>query len=353
MAEVPIENRVDVTVSTGTQPISLPVFNLPVFLADLTDVAFSDAYRIYDSLAGVLVDFADTSETYKFAQLVFGGAFKANKLYVCKYRTTGTLLTPVAALTAMLNVDSKPYWVGCDSHDEASVTALAAFCDAEDKMYVNSTQQAGVLVPASTTDIGSILQDAAYDHVITIYNASADTSMAEGGIVGAMAAIQAGVSTLEDKTLNGVTVDSLNATQRSSLEAKNVAYYMPIAGVNSVFNSKVASGQFLDTIVFADWFKAELQAAIYNVMKRESTLGRKVSSDEAGKAKIRQAIWGVIRQGLANGSITPDVEPIVRIPTREEENEAARMNRILQGVVVEVVYTNAYHKVVVAAYVTV
>ena len=37
----------------------------------------------------------------------------------------------------------------------------------------------------------------------------------------------------------------------------------------------------------------------------------------------------------------------------EEENEAARMNRILQGVVVEVVYTNAYHKVVVAAYVTV
>ena len=220
-------------------------------------------------------------------------------------------------------------------------------------MYVNSTQQAGVLVPASTTDIGSILQDAAYDHVITIYNASADTSMAEGGIVGAMAAIQAGVSTLEDKTLNGVTVDSLNATQRSSLEAKNVAYYMPIAGVNSVFNSKVASGQFLDTIVFADWFKAELQAAIYNVMKRESTLGRKVSSDEAGKAKIRQAIWGVIRQGLANGSITPDVEPIVRIPTREEENEAARMNRILQGVVVEVVYTNAYHKVVVAAYVTV
>lgn len=353
MAEVPIENRVDVTVSTGTQPITVPVFNLPVFLADLTDAAFPDAYRIYESLAGVAVDFADTTATYKFAQLVFGGAFKANKLYVCKYRTTGTVLTPVAALTALLNVDSKPYWVGCDSHSDATVTALAAYCDAEDKMYVNSTQQAGVLVPATTTDIGSVLQDAAYDHVITIYNASADTSMAEGGIVGAMASIQAGVSTLEDKTLNGVTVDSLNATQRSSLESKNVAYYMPIAGVNSVFNSKVASGQYLDTIIFADWFKAELQAAIYGVMKRESTLGRKVSYDEAGKAKIRQAIWGVIRVGLANGSITPDVEPVVRLPSNDEVSEANRTGRILPSVVVEVVYTNAIHKVVVAAYVTV
>lgn len=355
MAEVPIQERVDVVVSLGTQPISTASFDTAAFVADLTDAAFSDAYRIYTSTTELVADgFLTTSATYKFAALVFGGNFPAKSLYVVKYGAANTpALTPVQALTALMQIDDTPYYIGCSSHTDGNVTAMAAYCESIDKMYINSTQQAGVLVPATTTDIGSVLQDASYNHVLTIYNASADTALAEGGVIGAMAAIDAGVSTLEDKTMVGVTVDSLNPTQRSSLEAKNVAYYMPIAGVNSVFNSKVASGQFFDTIVFSDWLKARLQEAIYGTLKRESDLGRKVSYDEAGIAKIRQACWSPINTGLANGSISRDIEPVVRMPTREEISDANRTARILPSVVVEVLYSNAVHNVLVRAYVTV
>jgi hypothetical protein len=353
MAEVPIDSIIDVTVSLGTQPTTTASFTSAAFLADLTDVAFSDAYRIYESLTEVAVDFADTTKTYKFAALAFGGNFKTDKLYVIKYRTTGTVLTPVAALTATLLVDNTPYWIGADDHADATVTALAAFCEAEAKMYVNSTQQADVLVPATATDIGSVLQDAAYNHAFTLYNAAADTAMAEGGIVGAMAAIPAGTSTAEYKTLVGVTVDALNATQRSACELKNVAYYMPTSGVNCLFNTKVASGQFLDTIVFSDWLKARIQEQLFSLLKRESDLGRKVSYDEAGFAKVRQAIETVVQVGLNNGSISPDVEPIVRTPLREEILDADRANRILPDVVVEVLYSSAVHTVLVRAYVTI
>lgn len=356
MAEVSIDNRVDVTVSLGTQPISTASFDSAAFLAELTDAAFPQQYKVYTALSEMVTDgFLTTSAAYKFAALVLGGNFPARQVNVVKWGSTGVALsqTPVQALTAFLDVTQDAYWIGCSSHSDANVTALAAYCESVDRMFVHSTQQAGVLVPATTTDIGSVLQDAAYDSVITLYNASADTSYAEGGIVGAMAAIQAGVSTLEDKTMKGVTVDNLNATQRSSLEAKNVAYYCTIAGVNSVFNSKVASGQFLDTINFKHWLKARLGEEIYGLLKRESDLGRKVSYDNAGFAKVRQACWSVVEIGMANGSISQDVAPTVRTPSREEVSAANRANRVLPDVVVEVLYSNGVHKVLVRAYVSV
>lgn len=356
MASVPIESRVDVTVSLGTQPISTASFDSAVLAAVLTDAAFPQTYKIYTALTEIVADgFATTSALYKAAALVFGGNFRAKSLYVVKYGSTGVAVTktPVQALTDLFNVDDTPYYVLCDSHTDANVTAIAAYAESLDKMYINSTQQAGALVSATTTDIGSVLQDAAYNHVLTIYNAAADSALAEAGVVGAMAALEAGTSTLEDKTLVGVTVDNLNATQRASLESKNVAYYMPIAGVNSVFNSKVASGQFFDTIVFSDWLKARLSEEIYGLLKRESDLGRKVSYDEAGFAKVRQACRRVIEIGKARGSVSLDSEAIVRTPTRDEISEADRMNRILPNLVIEVPYSNAVHKVTVRAYVTV
>lgn len=356
MATVPIESVIDVVVALGTQPLSTASFDSAAFAAELTDAAFPQDYKIYTDVKEMVSDgFLTSSAAYKFASLAFGGKFRAKKVTIVKFGSTGvaTTKTPVQALTDLFNIDDSAYYVGCSSHSDANVAALAAFAESLKKMYVNSTQVAGVLVPATTTDIGSVLQDAAYDHVLTIYNASADSSFAEGGVIGAMAALQAGTSTLEDKTLVGVTVDSLNATQRSSCEAKNVAYYMPIAGVNSVFNSKVASGQFFDTIVFADWLQANLQQELYGLLKRESDLGRKVSYDEAGMSKVRQACRRIIEIGRANGSISLDSESIVRTPTRNEVSEADRLNRVLPNLVVEVPFSNAVHKITVRAYVTV
>jgi urease gamma subunit len=351
---VDINQRVDVVVSLGTSAIATASFNSAMFLVEATDlpVAFTEAYRVYTSLSQLTADgFDETDSAYKYAALAFGGNFRINKLYVVKY-TTGTL-TPTAAFNRMIEADATPYYVSVDTHTAAIVTPLVAAAEAAYRMVVISSQEAGILVPATNTDIGSVLQDAAYDHVLTMYHSSADTSFAEGGVVGAMAAIPAGVSTLEDKTLVGVTVSNLSATAISALEAKNVAYYSKIAGVDSVFNSKVASGQFFDTIVFSDWLRARIGESVYGLMKRRSDQGLKVSYDEAGKSLIRSAIFDVINQGLANGSISNDIRPLVRIPTNEEIADADRANRVLPDVVVEVLYSNAVHKVLVRAYVSI
>ena len=56
MASVPIEDRIDVTVSLGTQPISTAEFNSAVLAAELTDAAFPQNYKIYTSLTEVVAD---------------------------------------------------------------------------------------------------------------------------------------------------------------------------------------------------------------------------------------------------------------------------------------------------------
>lgn len=351
---IDISQRVDVTVSLGTSPIATASFDSVAFLANITDVALPDAYRVYTTYTEVLKDFADTSDVAKFAQLALGGNFRARSLYVVKYgATNATPLTPVQALTNLIATDDQAYWVGCDSHVEADVTGLVALCEAEYKMFVTSTQDAGTINPADATDIGSVLQDAAYNHVITLYHTAADANLPEGGIVGAMAAIPAGTSTLEDKTLIGVPAINISATARTALEGKNVGYYSTIAGVNSYFNSKVASGQFADTIIFSDWLRARIAESVYGLLKRASDSGKKVRFDDVGFAQIRQAIFQPINEGISNGAISEEVPPVVRIPSREEVAEADRANRILPNVVVEVLYSNVVHKVLVRAYVSI
>ena len=349
-----IDQRVDVQVSLGIAPISTSSFDSALFLADIADADFAQAFKVYSSQTEVLVDFLETSDVAIYSALVFAGNFRPSKLYVVKYGSANSVaLTPVQALTAQMNTDPDFYYVSIDSNADATVTGLAAYCESQYKMFVNSTQQADALNSVATTDILSVLQDASYNHVITLYKPDADTTLPQGGIVGAMASIPAGVSTLEDKTLVGVAVSGLSTTARTSLEGKNGGYYSTIAGVNSYFNSKVASGQFFDTIVFSDWLRARIGEAVYSTMKRESDGGRKISYDNKGKVKIEQAIYTVLNQGLSNGSISDEIAPKVRIPTNAEISDAERAGRVLPNVVVELLYSNAVHKVLVRAYVSV
>jgi len=350
---VEIDSIVDVGVSLGGAPVSAASFATAAYLADLTDATFPDAYRVYTSLDGVKVDFAESSKTYKFALALFSGKFRPESLYVIKYRTAGTVLTATNALSAVRMMDTKPYWIASDTRVDATITALASYCEAEKLMFVTSTQQAGALVPATTTDIISVLKAAGADHSFCLYSGGADNSQAEGAVIGAIAGLEAGTTTLEFKTLMGIVADNLNDTQVTSLLSKNGAHYQSTAGVNCLYNSKVASGQFIDTIVFADWLKARLGESIFGMLKRESDSGRKVNMDESGFAKIKSAISEVLSYGKLVGSISADMEPVIRIPKREDIPTNDRANRILPNVVVELLYTNGVHKVKVRAFVTI
>ena len=180
-----------------------------------------------------------------------------------------------------------------------------------------------------------------------------DTEFPEGAIVGAMAQLEKGTSTLTDKTLTGVATQNYTSTQTSAFEAKNVMYYVSFQGAGSVFNSKLSSGQFFDTIEFADWLRARIGESIYGVIKQKSVSGLKISFDNAGKAIIKQYALQPALYGQSVGSVSLDSKPTCRAPSREEISDANRANRLLPNVVVELQYTNAIETVEVRAYVNI
>tara|TARA_R110000782_G_scaffold135938_1_gene228324 strand:- start:1372 stop:2682 length:1311 start_codon:yes stop_codon:yes gene_type:complete len=261
--------------------------------------------------------------------------------------------TSTTAATAIRALDNTWYYSSIDDHSKTEQEAFAAYADGIDSMFVTSTSDTEAFTQGGVIDIGAILKALGYDHVITMPHPDADREFPEGAIVGAMAQLEKGTSTLTDKTLEGVSTVNYSATQISVMEAKNYTYYADFVGSGSVFNSKTASGQYFDTIEFADWLRARIGESIYGIIKRKSLQGLKVSFDAAGKVIIKQYALQPAKFGQSVGSVSLDFDPVCRIPTRDEISDAQRASRTLPNVVVELQYTNAIETVQVRAYVNI
>lgn len=261
--------------------------------------------------------------------------------------------TAVEALTAIRAVDETAFYIACDDHSEATQLALAQYCNSIKRMYVTSTQDAESGNPAATSGIGFELDALNYDYVSCMYHSKADTVLAEGAVIGAMASIEPGASTLTDKTLVGVPEDNLSATFISALESKNMPYYAEIAGVGSVFNSKVPSGQFFDTIVFAAEAEARIGENIYGAMKRASDRGSKLNYSNSGKEVINQKIMEYLLDKQSRDIIPKESSIGISIPKNADISDNDRANRFLPNVLVTFDYSNGIETVQVRAYVSV
>ena len=60
-----------------------------------------------------------------------------------------------------------------------------------------------------------------------------------------------GSATWALKTVTGITADSLTATERGFLDGDRMNYYTTVAGVDVTRKGVMASGEYLDVIVYA------------------------------------------------------------------------------------------------------
>ena len=111
------------------------------------------------------------------------------------------------------------------------------------------------------------------------------------------------VMTLMYKQEPSVVAERLTSSQLTTLESKNgnafVAYNN---NTNIIRPGKVASGEFLDTIVGVDWLALTIQTAVYNLLYLSPT---KIPQTDAGTHLITTIIEGVCYQALNNGLLAP------------------------------------------------
>ena len=235
-----------------------------------------------------------------------------------------------ATIPAVRAVKDQWYMLSIDSHADADVLAVAAYIEGikatSPKFYVFSSAASDIKTSA-TTDIFSLVKALSYTHTAYIYSGMA-TSFAECGLVGRFAPEQAGSNIWEQKTIVGLTVDTLTPDEISYIHDKNGATYENVGSVDVVIGGKCADGGWIDESIFVDWLKSRIQESCWFILVNT----RKIGMTAAGAAAIEGAIRGVMAEGIQVGGLSDEPAPVVTVPNVLNLSSAQRATRILPDV---------------------
>lgn len=202
-----------------------------------------------DAVFSLLVTTAlatDTLEITPIATKTVDVAAVANVTAV----TVGTE-TAADAITAVAAESTDWFWMLSDDHSDTSVKAVAAYAEANERVYAFTSQDADILNKVS----GNTLEDLSllgYQNTwFVMYSADADVEFPEAGGVGAIAQANPGTTTMQGKTLKGVTVNSLTTTQIQNILDWNGNVYLREYGVNFYRDGRVVNGDFVDYLLVA------------------------------------------------------------------------------------------------------
>ena len=235
-----------------------------------------------------------------------------------------------ATIPAVRAVKDQWYMLSIDTHVDATVLAVAAYIEGikatSPKFYVFSSAASDIKTSA-TTDIFSLVKALSYTHTAYIYSGMA-TSYAECGLVGRFAPEQAGSNIWEQKTIVGLTVDTLTPDEISYIHGKNGATYENVGSVDVVIGGKCADGGWIDESIFVDWLKSRIQESVWSLLVNT----RKIGYTSAGAAAIEGAMRAVMAEGIQVGGLAADPAPVVTVPNVLNLSSAQRATRTLPDV---------------------
>lgn len=354
-----LDTIVQIFISRETTQIDTASFDKPLFLVELPDVVdnsnpqnpvrtpadVSLRVRTYTDLAAIGTEYGLNSSAYRMASKALGGTQRPTTLFIGVKNTAETYAQGLAAVIAESN---EWYALAADTKLATNILAMAAIIEAQRKIYFASSADAGVINPASTTDVGYLLDAGNYDRTVLVYSPNAATEHPECAWLGSQIVEVPGSNTWAFKTANGITAVKLSGTAEQALKTKHVNYFTTVAGVDIFLNGVTAKGSFVDEIVLVDWIYARIQEQVfYRIINK-----KKIPMTQAGATIIGAEIRSVLSQGVANGGIadTPAfkvIEPnVLAIP------EVQRAQRVMGDFKFEARLAGSSHAVIIRGTVT-
>jgi hypothetical protein len=317
--------------ATGTQvnigaTLSATVANLVAAVAtNVTAVTVSSTGNVVYLVAassgtsGNAITLAKSSSavTLSGATLSGGSGTDISGLFAATATSSGVLasqgVAPESAVSAVAlfdNIIGQSFYglvipQAADTDHIAVATLVESLTNAH--MYGVTTQEAGVLSSASTTDIASLLAAGGYTRTVTQY--SSNSAYAVCSLMGRILTTNyngnSTVITLMYKQEPGVSPETLNQTQLTALLAKNCNVFLTYSNATSIIQPGVmASGLKTDVRAGVDWLATTMQTALYNVNYTSTT---KIPQTDAGMQVYLNIIDAVCAQGVANGLIAPGI----------------------------------------------
>lgn len=220
---------------------------------------------------------------------------------------------PESLVSAVQYMDSQlgQRWYGviAPSAVNADHLQVAEYIEGTDTKhtYWLTTQEGGVLVAATTTDIAYQLSQLGYKRTFTQFSSSDAYAVASaaGRIMTTNYEGSRTVITLKFKQEPGVVAEDLASNQADAAEAKNANVFVNYNNDTAILEQGVmADGTFADVVLGTDWLSTSVQAALYNALYTSTT---KIPQTDPGVQQLTTAAERQCAQGVINGLGAPGV----------------------------------------------
>lgn len=287
-------------------------FGVPLLLECNADGTknYTECYSLADVVAA---GFADNTEMYKAATMVFTQENAPSKIAVCA--ATGTLIETLPTIVAKDWRQLVPV-----SGDTSEYIAAADYIETTNNkmMFISMNKEKW------ETFKGSISQKK-YDRTVILVNA---TECANAALVGETAGRTPGSFTYKFKTLKGVAVETFTEAELTALHDSGAFGYVTKAGDDVTTEGIAQSGKFIDITDSIDYV---IQNIEYRIQKVFNTTA-KVPYDDRGISLLEAATVSALQDAFTNGiiatsedGITPDYS--VSFAPRSQTTEADRESR--------------------------
>jgi|SRR6266540_629137 len=212
----------------------------------------------------------------------------------------------------------------------AEVTAIAAWAEANQKLFLAMTQETQVVDTAdgSATDIAHSEKGLAHGYTAVLY-APSNGDFLDAGMLGAVLPLDPGSETWALKTIAGVPARTFTATHITNMKAKRCGWNYSISGRNVTEEGKVASSSigFIDMRRFLDWLVQDMQARAFIAL----ATAKKVPYSEAGMTIIQASILASLEAGETVGGLVKGYSSCT-IPKVWAQSPVDRANRYVPGI---------------------
>lgn len=341
-----LKDIVEVNITRQTTSVAVAAFNVPLILSQFatnkTTTAFTRA-RVYGSVAEMASDgWTSSDAVYKIANAIFSQDPSVNKIVVGRKDSGDASID--AALNAIANENNDWYGVVVDQAMVANFADVASWVETAKKFAIFWITDVNAYDASKSTDLASVLMLANRNRSAVVWHATptGGADYPDAAWMGEGFPYEPGTSTWAYKTLNGVTPDTLLASQETALKNKNCNYYTTVGGVSITQEGKVASGEYIDIIIGTDWIEARLREAVYSALVNN----RKIPYDDTGIAMIEGLVKGVLNEAASKGILQAD-SIAVTVPKYADIPQADKLARKLPDVKFSALYQGAIHSVTI------
>lgn len=251
-----------------------------------TDVATGAVYREYASIDAVKVDYSDNDDVMAKAEAYFAQENHSDRVAVLDI-PTGKEQDALGAFWFF----NWTFAIRAKSDDQNSnLTLLSNIFEANKDHFL--------VIQTNDTSVINAMQGQSY--TIGLKHDTAEPM--DAAFVGEIATLPVGSVTWKFKTLQGITPESLTATELVGINKVNAVAYTTVFGKDQTTEGKTLSGEYIDTIHGIIWVKNNMESAMEKLLQSNG----KVPYSQVGINLVLGAATQVLNKAYEQGIIQAD-----------------------------------------------